>query len=145
MAAHAEAVSRNTDDASITEPTAWLANQLGLYWYARGQFRVAEPLMRRALAINEGRHGPDHPEVASRVRNLAQLLYVTSRLSEAEPLMLQVVRIRIEYQRRTGHEDPNLRVGVDNYVGLLRAMARTKKQIQHQLRELDESLGSEGS
>ena len=34
----------------------------------------AEPLMRRALAIDEKSFGPDHPNVATRLNNLAQLL-----------------------------------------------------------------------
>ena len=34
----------------------------------------AELLMRRALAIDETSSGPEHPEVAIRLNNLAQLL-----------------------------------------------------------------------
>ena len=45
--------------------------QLGLYWQARGQFRAAEPLFRRALAIDEQSYGPDHPDVAIDLNNLA--------------------------------------------------------------------------
>ena len=43
--------------------------------------------MRRALAIDEASYGPDHPNVASDLNNLAQLLQATNRLGEAEPLM----------------------------------------------------------
>ena len=60
------AVSRHADAAGLAEPTARLMNQLGLYWQARGQFRAAEPLMRRALAIDERSLRPDHPDVATR-------------------------------------------------------------------------------
>ena len=34
----------------------------------------AEPLLRRALAIDEASYGPDHPKVAIRLNNLAELL-----------------------------------------------------------------------
>ena len=49
--------------------------------------------MRRALAINEKSFGPDHPNVAIRLNNLAQLLKATNRLAEAEPLMRRALAI----------------------------------------------------
>ena len=39
--------------------------------------------MRRALAIDETSFGPDHPNVAIRLNNLARLLQDTNRLAEA--------------------------------------------------------------
>ena len=42
-------------------------------------------LMRRALAIEEKNYGPDHPDVAIRLNNLAHLLKATNRFAEAEP------------------------------------------------------------
>ena len=49
--------------------------------------------MRRALAIDERAYGPDHPNVAIGLNNLAQLLQATNRLSEAEPLMRRALAI----------------------------------------------------
>ena len=43
--------------------------------------------MRRALAIDEASYGPDHPNVAIGLNNLAQLLQATNRLGEAERLL----------------------------------------------------------
>ena len=40
--------------------------------------------MRRALAIDEKSYGADHPDVATDLNNLAQLLQDTNRLAEAE-------------------------------------------------------------
>ena len=42
--------------------------------------------MRRALAIDETFFGPDHPNVATALNNLARLLQDTNRLEGAEPL-----------------------------------------------------------
>ena len=39
-----------------------------------GDYAAAEPLLRRALAIDEKVLGPDHPDVAIRLNNLAALL-----------------------------------------------------------------------
>jgi tetratricopeptide (TPR) repeat protein len=55
----------------------------------------AEPLYRRALAIDERSFGPDHPTVATALNNLAGLLSGdTNRLAEAEPLYRQALTIR---------------------------------------------------
>jgi hypothetical protein len=39
---------------------------------ATNRLAAAEPLMRRALAIDEKSFGPDHPDVAAALNNLAQ-------------------------------------------------------------------------
>jgi hypothetical protein len=49
--------------------------------------------MRRALAIVEKSYGPEHPEVAIPLNNLASLLQDTSRLDEAEPLLRRALAI----------------------------------------------------
>ena len=48
--------------------------------------------MRRALAIDEHGYGPNHPDVARDLNNLAWLLQATNRLGEAEPLMRRACR-----------------------------------------------------
>ncbi len=53
----------------------------------------AEPLYRRALAIWERSYGPDHPDVAKGLNNLAELLRATNRLGEAEPLYRRALAI----------------------------------------------------
>ncbi len=62
-------------------------NNLARLLQATNRLGEAEPLMRRALAIDEASYGPDHPRVAIRLNNLAQLLQATNRFGEAEPLM----------------------------------------------------------
>ena len=79
----------------------------------------AEPLMRRALAINERSKHPDDPEVAISLFNLALLLQATNRVAEAEPLMARVVRVFSRLQRSTGHEHPYLPAALENYRQLL--------------------------
>ena len=60
---------------------------------ATNRLAEAEPLMRRALAIDEKSFGPDHPDVATDLNNLALLLQATNRLAEAEPLMRRALAI----------------------------------------------------
>jgi len=79
----------------------------------------AEPLMRRALKIDEDSFGQDHPNVAIRLNNLAQLLQATNRLAEAEPLMRRAVEI---FEASLGPDHPNSQIGRGNLEALLEAM-----------------------
>jgi hypothetical protein len=73
------------DQVGITQPTAVLMSELGVLLDAKALHKEAEPLMRRALAIDEQSFGKDHPNVALRLNTLAQLLKDTNHLAEAEP------------------------------------------------------------
>lgn len=50
----------------------------------QGKFAEAEPLLRRSLAIQEQKLGPDHPEVATTLHNLAHLLAKQVSFSDVE-------------------------------------------------------------
>jgi len=76
----------------------------------------AEPLIRRALAIDEAAYGPNHPNVAIRLNNLAQLLQDTDRLEEAEPLMRRVLAID---EAAYGPNHLSVAVGLSNLALLL--------------------------
>ena len=76
----------------------------------------AEPLDRRALAIDEKSFGPEHPNVARNLNNLAQLLQATNRLAEAEPLMRRALAID---EKSFGPEHPNVARDLNNLAALL--------------------------
>ena len=69
-------------------------NNLALLLQATNRLSEAEPLMRRALAIDEQSFGEDHPKVAIRSEQPGSLLQDTNRLSEAEPLMRRALADR---------------------------------------------------
>jgi tetratricopeptide (TPR) repeat protein len=52
----------------------------------QGRYAEAEPLYKRSLAIREKALGPDHPDVALSLNNLAGLYDNQGRYAEAEPL-----------------------------------------------------------
>jgi hypothetical protein len=54
-------------------------NNLAQLLQATNRLAEAEPLYRRALAIDEASYGNDHPNVAIHLSNLATLLYATTR------------------------------------------------------------------
>jgi hypothetical protein len=62
----------------------YLANQAFGSLRNLGHFAETEPLIRRALALEEARFGLNHPNVATCLNNLAALLHETARLKEAE-------------------------------------------------------------
>jgi tetratricopeptide (TPR) repeat protein len=145
LAVHAEAVSRSADAAGLAEPTARLMNNLGLYWQARGQFGAVEPLFRRALAIDEQNYGPDHPDVARDLGNLAGLLYATNRLAEAEPLYCRALAID---EQSYGPDHPDVARDLNNLAGLLydtNRLAEAEPLYRRALAIWEGSLGSEHS
>jgi hypothetical protein len=65
---------------------------------------AAESLMRPALAINERSYGPNHPDVAIDLSNLAMLLQATNRLGAAGPLYRRALVI---FDASLGPDHPN--------------------------------------
>ena len=61
-------------------PLSRLLNQTAYYLHVRARYAEADPLYRRALDIDEAAYRPDHPNVATHLNNLAQLLKDTNRL-----------------------------------------------------------------
>ena len=51
-----------------------------------GRYADADPLYKRALATWKKALGPDHPDVAQSVNNLADLYLAQGRYADAEPL-----------------------------------------------------------
>jgi tetratricopeptide (TPR) repeat protein len=78
-------------------------------------------VMRRALAIGEKSLGPNHPDVATRLNNLAQLLQDTNRLAEAEPLYRRALAID---EKNLGPNHPNVAIRLNNLAQLLQATNR---------------------
>ena len=68
-------------------------------------------MKRRALAIDEKSYGPEHPNVATDLNNLAQLLKATNRLEQAEPLMRRALAID---EKSYGPEHPNVAIDLNN-------------------------------
>ena len=99
--------------------------------------------MRRAVAIVERSLGKDHPNVATALNNLAQLLQDTNRLGEAEPLIRRALAIVLAFQRNTGHAHPHRDVAIANYSGLLALVGKNEAEIDVELAALHHDAGLE--
>ena len=54
--------------------------------YQQGRYSEAEPYAKEALRLGREEFGPDHPNVAIVLGNLAEVYRAQSRYAEAEPL-----------------------------------------------------------
>ncbi|MGH9966989.1 MAG: tetratricopeptide repeat protein [Pyrinomonadaceae bacterium] len=94
----------------------YIANSTALRLLDLARYADAEPLMWRALEIDEQSYGPNHPNVATDLDTLAQLLQATKRLGEAEPLMRRALEIA---EQSYGPDHPNVGSTLNNLAQLL--------------------------
>jgi tetratricopeptide (TPR) repeat protein len=83
--------------------------------YQAGRYAEAIPLAQQALAIREKALGPDHPDVAQSLNNLALLYLQQGRYAEAEPLLKRALAIR---EKALGPDHPDVAVSLINLAGL---------------------------
>ena len=95
--------------------------EAGIYLYQHARYAEAEAFYLYCLRIWEQALGPDHPDVAFPLTNLANLYNEQGKYAEAEPLYERALRI---WEQALGPDHPNTRTVVRNYAGLLRKMGR---------------------
>ena len=98
---------------------------LGEHLRMVGAYQEAQRYLRRALRIWEQSLGPEHPDVAFPLNNLAELYQAQGKYVEAEPLYQRALRIR---EQSLGPEHPHTQTVRANYATLLRKMERNTKR-----------------
>ena len=78
-------------------------------------------MYKRALAIEEKALGPDHPDVAVALNNLADLYQAQGRYADAEPLYKRALAIR---EKTLGPDHPDVAISLNNLAELYRAQGR---------------------
>ena len=71
-----------------------ILNQEAVQLYNAGQYDRALVLAQKALQVAEHNVGPDHPDVATSLENLAGLYEATGRDAEAKALEERAAQIR---------------------------------------------------
>ena len=94
---------------------ASLLSRVGWYLYNHTQYRETEPLHRRALAIREQLLGPEHPETAASLNNLANFYMDQGKYELAEPLHMRALAIR---EQQLGPEHPSTAQSLNNLANL---------------------------
>ncbi len=138
LAPHAQSVATHAADNQLGGPSARLFNQAGVLLLAKARYAEAEPLMRRALTIDEASFGKDHPRVAAHLNNLAQLLQDTNRPAEAEPLMRRALEIN---EASLGKDHPMVATDLNNLAQLLQDTHRLTEAepLMRRALEIDEA------
>ena len=105
-------------NATANSECANLLNRAGGYFNGRGAYAAARPLKERALAIYEQVLGPEHPDTATSLNNLALLLEAQGDLAGAQPLFERALAID---EKVLGPEHPDTATPLSNLALLLKA------------------------
>ncbi|CAN0225903.1 unnamed protein product [Scytosiphon promiscuus] len=95
---------------------------------------MAEPCLRRSLEIHEKMLGPDHPEVATDLSNLAEVLQDNGEIEHAEPLHRRALEIRL---RHLGPEHNDVAFSLHNLSLVYRARGDHKEAARYMARAND--------
>ena len=86
-----------------------------------GKYAEAIPLAQQLLAIYEKTFGPDHPNVAMVLNNLAELYLNQGRYADAEPLFKRSLAID---EKALGPDHPDVAMALNNLAALYSAQGR---------------------
>jgi tetratricopeptide (TPR) repeat protein len=128
-------------DTTGEGPAAWLLAHAGTYLTSQGRPAEALPLHERALRIDEGAHGPDHPSVATDLNYVGRALSALGRPAEALPLHERALRID---EGAHGPDHPSVATDL-KYVGrALSALGRPAEALPLHERALRIDEGAHG-
>ncbi|MDJ0521640.1 MAG: CHAT domain-containing protein [Planctomycetota bacterium] len=102
---------------ALSMARAW--NQRVLALYREGKYREAAPVARQVLELRERALGPDHPDVATSLNNLAAMLEALGEYKQARPLYERALRI---WEKASGPEHEDVGTGLNNLAALLRTL-----------------------
>ena len=110
--------------ASLAHARSTKADELNkrvIELYRAGRYTEAIPLAQQALAIRVKALGPDHPDVATALNNLALLYQEQGRYAEAEPLYKRALAID---EKALGPDHPDVAALLNNLAELYRNQGR---------------------
>jgi tetratricopeptide (TPR) repeat protein len=90
--------------------------------YQQGRYSEAEPYAKEALKLVTEEFGPNDPNTAALLDNLAFLYYTQGHYTEAAPLYKRSLAIK---EKALGPEHPDVAQSLETYAALLRQIART--------------------
>ena len=86
-----------------------------------GKYAEAIKVAEKRLEMAERTFGPDHPNVATSLSNLAELYDSQGKYSEAEPLFKRSLAIR---EQALGPDDPDVAASLNNLAELYRSQGK---------------------
>jgi tetratricopeptide (TPR) repeat protein len=91
-----------------------MSNEI-LRLYAEGKYATAIPLAEGEASETAKTLGPDHPDTATSLNNLAALYKATGEYSKAEPLYNRALAI---FEKALGPDHPDTATGLNNLASL---------------------------
>ncbi len=104
-----------------TKENAESYNYLAVLFKSQGRYEEAEPLYKKALAINEKKFGENHPETATSYNNLALLYRLQGRFDTAKPLLKKALAIN---EKEFGENHPETATSYNNLALLYKSQGR---------------------
>ena len=105
-------------------------------------FAVAKPLLERALAIREQALGPNHPDTARSLNNLAALYNNQGDYEQAKPLLERALAIT---EQALGPNHPDTATSLNNLAELYRSQGdseQAKPLLERALAIMEKTFGS---
>ncbi|MGF1602811.1 MAG: CHAT domain-containing protein, partial [Thermosynechococcaceae cyanobacterium] len=99
-------------------------NEQVIQLYQQGRYSEAIPIAQRSLSIWEKALGPDHPDVAVSLNNLAELYRTQGQYSKAEPLHQRALSIR---EKALGPDHPDVAQSLNNLASLYDSQGQYSK------------------
>jgi tetratricopeptide (TPR) repeat protein len=118
-------------------------NQQAVELYQAGRYPEALSLARQALELDEKALGPEHPDIAVSLSNLAGLYKASGAFEKALPLFQQALKIR---EKALGPDDPATATSLNNLAALYWARGAYDKALplyQRALKIRERALGPE--
>ena len=130
-------------DAAANAQCAKLLDRAGSYFHGQAAYALARLLFERALAIGEKALGPEHPDTAGILLNLALVRHEQGDLAGALPLY---ERARAVHEKALGPEHPATASSLNNLAALLKGqgdLARARPLYERALAIREKVLGPE--
>ena len=87
--------------------------------YQAGKYEETIPIAKKLLELAENKFGPDHPDTATSLNNLAGLYQSMGDYAKAEPLLQRALKI---YEKALGPDHPYTATSLNNLAALYRSM-----------------------
>jgi CHAT domain-containing protein/endonuclease YncB( thermonuclease family) len=142
----AEPRAVEVETGNDNEKTAAAENRLSqqvIQLYQAGRYAEAVPLAQKVLAIREKALGPEHPDVAQALNNLAMLYQAQGDYGRAAPLYQRSLAIR---EKALGPEHPQVALSLNNLASLYQDQGdygRAAPLYQRSLAIREKALGPE--
>ncbi len=115
------------DSSANEEKLAIRLNELALLYKGQGNLKAAEPLLRRAVTLQEKLLGATSPELGATLNNLSGLLLDARRPAEAEPLARRALDI---FDGTLGRTHVRTGIAVSNLADVLMARGATGQAVK---------------